>query len=551
MKRLGNVRTITALAMAASLGLAGCSGDESPGGSAVGGSAQGDPAKSLSIVAGSEQRSVLDQVVVPWCESKGYTCTYTLMGSVDQARLLQSGDKSHDAYWFASSVFSQLGNSSSQLQQTKPIFLTPVVYAGFKPVMQRLGMVGKDVTAAQIMASVESRKAKVWATNPTQSNSGATTLFSFLNHVAGNQPGQALTKQQLESPKVVKGMQTFVQSIDRTPPSTGTMMDDCLGNPDACETMFTYEDLVIEKNLELVKQGKQPLHVAYPRGAMAVSDAPLGFSSHGQDQETAKKQLFAELQDHLLTDADAKAKILGLGRRPAGGVGLSLDNADPKVFNPEWGIQAKLKERGVTYPSAAVIEEALDAYHASFRKPVRLFYCLDASGSMRDNHGWEGVREAAGALFDPAQAKRNLLQTAKGDVTQVAIFNSGITAGPWRVDGNADDALRDLQSKVVGHEPNGGTDMYSCLQAAATEFGKETDKSRKKLVVVMSDGQSDNSQRDAAIAAITSTGAPVITIAFGDGADPSQLQEVAEKTNGAFVQRNDMVSALREAAGYR
>lgn len=35
----------------------------------------GEPATTLRIVAGSEQRSILDQVVVPWCESKGYTCS--------------------------------------------------------------------------------------------------------------------------------------------------------------------------------------------------------------------------------------------------------------------------------------------------------------------------------------------------------------------------------------------------------------------------------------------------------------------------------------------
>ena len=45
--------------------------------------------------------------------------------------------------------------------------------------MQKLGMVGKDVTAAEIITSVESRKATVWATNPTQSNSGATVPYGW------------------------------------------------------------------------------------------------------------------------------------------------------------------------------------------------------------------------------------------------------------------------------------------------------------------------------------------------------------------------------------
>ena len=509
-----------------------------------------DPATTLTIVAGSEQRSVLEQVVAPWCDQQGYHCTWKLLGSVDQARLVQNKSTDHDAYWFASSVFSQLGNSDGQLTQVKPMFLTPVVYAGFKPVMEKLGMVGRDVTAAEIITSVEKKTVTTWATNPTQSNSGATTLFSFLNHFAGNPPGQALTQQQLNSDKVVTGMQTFIRSIDRTPPSTGTMMDQCLENADICQTMFTYEDLVIEKNKELVDQGRDPLYVVYPRGAMAISDAPLGFSDHGQEQVGAKKEIFTKLQSYLLSDQEARAKLLSLGRRPAGGVGLSLSNPDTSVFNPDWGIKANLREQGVTYPAGPVIEQALDMYHTRFRKPVHIFYCLDGSGSMKENNGWNGVEEAAGALFDPVQARRNLLQTGPEDLTGVAVFNGGIAAGPWSVKGNQDKDLLGLREKIVAHEPGGGTDMYSCLERAAQELASSP-RTLKKLIVVMSDGKSGDRHRSRALSTVTSLGAPVISIAFGEGADPGQLEEIAKETGGSFVQKDDMVQALREAAGYK
>ncbi len=87
-------------------------------------SALKDEAKTLRIVAGSEQKSVLEQVVAPWCKSKGYHCEWTLLGSVDQARLLQSGSEDYDAYWFASSVFAQLGNSDGKLVDLEPMFIT-------------------------------------------------------------------------------------------------------------------------------------------------------------------------------------------------------------------------------------------------------------------------------------------------------------------------------------------------------------------------------------------------------------------------------------------
>ncbi len=57
--------------------------------------------------------------------------------------------------------------------------------------------------------------------------------------------------------------------------------------------------------------------------------------------------------------------------------------------------------------------------------------------------------------------------------------------------------------------------------------------------------------KDRVLPRVKAAGAPVITIAFGNDADPGQLKEVAQMTNGAFVQKSDMVAALREAAGYK
>src|SRR4029453_322108 len=63
-------------------------------------------------VPGAEQQGVLETIVKLWCESKKYTCRFTLKGSVDQARALASGSQDYDAYWFARSVFSPLGDKS-------------------------------------------------------------------------------------------------------------------------------------------------------------------------------------------------------------------------------------------------------------------------------------------------------------------------------------------------------------------------------------------------------------------------------------------------------
>jgi Ca-activated chloride channel family protein len=511
-----------------------------------------DP-KSISIVAGSEQASVLETIVKPWCAANGYTCTFTLKGSVDQAHLLAAGSRDFDAYWFASTVFLQVGDEHSVLQDVKPMFLTPIVYAGWQSEMTKLGFVGKkDVTIADILTAVESGKTRVWVTNPTQSNSGATVLFGFMNYFAGNGPGQALTQEQLDSAAVDQGITRFIRAMDQTPPSTGTLMNDCIAHSDICRTMFTYEDLVIEKNQELVKAGKEPLYTVYPRGSLAISDAPLGFFPHGNDSDAGKKKAFDDLQTYLLTSPEAQTKLLALGRRPANSIGLSLSNPDLAVFNPAWGIQANLREQGIQFPATAVIRSALDRYQTHYRRPVAAYYCLDGSGSMADNGGWEGVENAAHQIFDQDKAAANFLQTHPEDRTTVAIFNTGITGGsPWTVEGADPGQLAGLATKVTDYDAGGGTNMYGCLIRAVAELNQQQATNRKRLVIVMTDGMSEEDERDAAVNQLKAAGVPVIAIAFGDEVDERQLTEVASATGGAYFKQDDLVAALRQAAGYK
>jgi Ca-activated chloride channel family protein len=511
-----------------------------------------DP-KALNIVAGSEQDKVLSTVVKPWCDEHGYTCSFTLKGSVDQARLLSAGEQNFDAYWFASTVFLQVGDRQSRLQDVKPMFLTPIVYAGWRSEMDKLGFTGKpDVGIGDILTAVESGQTRVWVTNPTQSNSGATVLLGFMNYFAGNGPGQVLTQQQLDSPAVNDGITRFIRAMDQTPPSTGTLMNECLAHTDTCRTLFTYEDLVIEKNQDLVAQGREPLYTVYPRGSLAISDAPLGFFPHGNESDAGKRAALGQLQNYLLTDPDAQARLLRLGRRPATSIGLSLPNPDLAVFNPSWGIVANLREQGIQFPATPVILSALDRYQTHYRRPADTYYCLDGSGSMADNGGWKGVEGAAHQIFDQEQAASNFLQTHPQDRTTVAIFNTGLTAGsPWTVEGNDAAQLRDLTRRIVDYDAGGGTNMYACLIRAASELAPRRSAERKRLVIVMSDGVSEEDDRDRAVKALKDAGVPVISLAFGEDLDEAQLREVANATGGAYFKQQDLVLALRQAAGYK
>jgi Ca-activated chloride channel family protein len=511
----------------------------------------------LSIVMGTEQHLVFEQIVAPWCQKNGLTCNAKELGSVDQANLLSDDCGKlppYDVFWFASTVFEQIGNEKcNKLVDSQPMFSSPVVFAGWRHVMDGLGFApGSNTSIQQILDAVESGKAKVWITNPTQSNSGATVFFGFLNYFAGNPPGKALTQEQLDSEPVRNGITRFLSNFKHTPPSTKTMMDECTASPDRCDGVFTYEALVIEANRERVPKGEEPMTVVYPQGSLAFADSPLGFLPHGDN--STKKPNFEKLQKYLLSP-EAQQALLQLGRRPVNSSGLSLPNA-PKdilenVFRSDWGIVTDRQEQPIRFPSASVIENALYNYNTVYRPPGNFVYCIDGSGSMGGNGGWKGVTQAANILFDPDNAKKYMLLANPRDSTTVFIFDDGIKGGPWTVNGNNSDDLLGLKKHITDSSPDDGTNIRGCLARAADVFRSYVGDSRKKSVVLMTDGQ-DSGHDDASIKELAAMGIPVIAIGFGSDVDEHDLRDViVAGTGGTYIRKDDVVSALRDAAGFR
>jgi len=543
-------KALAAIGAALCLVAAGCSAEKgsSPG-------AYSDDPKVLSILMGSEQHLVFEQIVRPWCKDNGLDCTAKELGSVDQANLLTDGCDTpppYDVFWFASTVFEQIGNARcGKLVDSKPMFSSPVVFAGWQSVMDRLGFKpGSNTTIQQIFDAVESGRAKVWMTNPTQSNSGATAFFGFLNFLAGNPPGKALTQEQLDSDAVSSGITGFMGKLGSTPPSTKTLMDDCAGAPERCDAVFTYEALVIETNKDRVSKGLEPMTVVYPQGSLAFADSPLGFLPHADN--AAKKSNFEKLQAYLLSP-EAQQALLQLGRRPVNSSGLSLPNLSKElqdnVFRTDWGIVTDRQEQPIRFPSASVIESALYNYNTRFRQPGNFIYCIDGSGSM-DGAGWDGVVQSADILFDPDTARKYMLLANPRDSTTVFVFNDGIKAGPWTVDGNKPDDLRGLQRHINESGPGGGTNIRGCLQRAADVFRGYGNDPRKKAVVLMTDGQ-DGGHDNAAISELAAMGVPVIAIGFGDVDEHDLRDVIADGTGGTYIHKDSVVSALRDAAGFR
>jgi Ca-activated chloride channel family protein len=498
-----------------------------------------EPRLTFRLVTGTENRPLVP-MIQEFAEGEGVRIEFSHQGSVDTMLEIQEGAQNYDAVWPASSIWLSLGDKQGIVSRTKNIMATPVVFALKKPVAERLGWIGRDVTVEEILAAAEAGQVRYMTSSATQSNSGAMAYLGYLYAFAG-QP-QVLTSEMLHDPAVVEPTKRILNLVDRTAGASGFLANLFLQQYEAFDGMVNNESAIITANQQLTSEGKDPLYVIYPVDGLAIADWPLGYINRG---DATKADFFTKLQDFLLSE-EVQQDLLAVGRRT--GLGLNPVGADPEVFNPAWGIDLGRVIEPITLPTADVIEEALILYQTEFRKPSFTIYCLDYSGSMAGDG--EGELEAAmGVLLDPDQASLYLIQPSSGDVTIVLPFNHDVI-DQWRTDGNDPTTLRVLLAKVTAQGTGGNTNIYGCAIAALDAMAAADLQGYAPAIILMTDGQSNQGDFDDLDRRLgwESPGViPIYGILFGDASE-EQLNQIAEATSGrVFDGQSDLIGAMRDA----
>ena len=527
------------------LALAGCGKQSQSDNASPGSSVPSQRGASLSIVAGSENKS-LEPIVQEFARRNGVTINMTYMGSVEIGQEIAKGTQCpFDAVWPAASLWIDLFDSAKVTRSAVSIMRTPVVFAVKKPVAQSLGWIGKDVKVMDILKAAEARKVRFAMTSATQSNSGASAYLGFLVAFAGNP--EVLTNDHLKGNEARTLIKKFLGSVNRSAGSSGFLKDLMVERYDLLDAMVNYEAMMIEANQALVAQGREPLYAIYPVDGLTIADSPLAFVNKG---DAAKEAGFKKLQQYLLSP-EVQRQIQAQGRR-TGLVGMGAETADARVFNPDWGIDLNRVLTPVRMPGGAVIREALELYQVAFRKPSCTMFVLDFSGSMRGK-GEEQVKEAMRTLLTPAIASRYLLQLSPEDVTVVMPYSDNIVA-EWVVQGNDPKDLDDLMMKVENQGPMAGTYTHKALlQALAKAKTYASTGKYHTSVILMSDGEATDKLQDF-FARIDQDrigrDIPIYTVLFGE-AKERDMKALADGMAGKmFDGRKDMAKAFREAKGY-
>jgi len=535
----------TGLALVLAVFLAGC-GDDNKG-SGTSGSSQTAPID-LTIVAGSECKA-LQPLFDQFQSEHNVHLSLQYTGSLDISQDLDSDNPPADAYMPSNTLWITLGDTHKHVKDVKSIARTYVVFGIKEPVAKSLGWEGRKVTVSDILQEAQAGKLRYMMTSATQSNSGASAYIGYLYAFAGHP--EVLTPKDLKKPDVQTKIKAILGTVNRSAGSSGFLKDLFLQRYDDFDGMVNYESVIIETNKELVAQHKDPLYVVYPSDGLSIADYPLGFVDHG---DAAKKKLFDDLQTFLLSQP-AQSQIASLGWRTSP-IGMQVQNADPSVFNPAWGIDTKRVFSPIRLPDAATIQEALTLYQTTFRKPSFTVYALDFSGSMGDNGGVDGLKAGVSQIISPDKSSRLFLQASPKDVNVIIPFSDH--DHKWeemRVVGNDPNALNGLVAKVNTLQPSGGTDFYSALTRALEIVRAQPGiENYSAAIILMTDGQDNQGQKaryeDALRAAGSHASVPIYALTYGE-ADTSQLGPIADETSGKiFGGKDDLKRAFRDVKGY-
>jgi Ca-activated chloride channel family protein len=435
-------------------------------------------------------------------------------------------------------MWIQLGDIHAVTRLQSSIMKSPVVFGVKRSVAERLGWIGTDVFVDDILSAAESGQLHFMMSNAAQSDSGASAYLGFLYAFSGHP--NLLTQADLERADVAEKIKRILGTVGRSAGSSGLLKDLFIQDYATFDGMVNYESVIIETNQELDSAGLEPLYVIYPVDGTTIADSPLAYIAKG---DSAKEETFRRLQAFFRSD-DVQQQLLQSGRRT--GLGLNPPNANPAVFNPNWGIDTQRILTPIKIPGAEVVREALMLYQTVFRKPSFTVFALDFSGSM-EGAGEGQVKEAMRLLLDQSQAEPYWLQAAPQDITIVVTFNSAVR-DVWEVDGNDPGQLLSLANKIDLTEADGGTDIYEPVIHGLKMMEEHGISGYFPAVVLLTDGKSEKGIKFVQDFLATSAlgPVPVFAITFGD-ASVEQLAELAELTSGkVYDGRNDLVDAFRQ-----
>jgi Ca-activated chloride channel homolog len=471
------------------------------------------------------------------------------MGSGEAMQAIASGTKA-TVFSPASSVYIPLLNDAYRTATNRPnpvvragdpLVLSPVVVGMWKPMAEKLGWPGKQLSWADLLKVATDPKGwggygypewgrfKFGHTHPEYSNSGFLAVLA--EAYAGAKKTRDLTPADLDT-KAVRGFLTGVEdTIVHYGKSTGFFSDKMIARgPTYLSAAVLYENLVIESR---GKNAEPPLVAVYPVEGTFWSDHP--YSILDADWVGADERAAATSFQAFLKSKPAQERAMALGFRPS----------DPAIaiaapIDAAHGVDPKQPQTILQVPSNQTLSKLLDVWKLT-KKGTDATVVFDKSGSMRGN-----------AMVQAKVGTRSFIDSlTPRDEVSLLFFDSRVyPAYPATQPLMLSNDRKALYDRVDNVNAEGGTALYDAIAEAygAAEARAKRRPGEIHALIVMTDGVDENSKMTLAALKVRLKGEDasvrIFTIAYGEKAETTVLTDIAEAGRGTFAKGD--VSSIRE-----
>ncbi|MBW8762332.1 MAG: VWA domain-containing protein [Microbacterium sp.] len=593
-------RTPAAIAATAliALVLSACTPGDDTGTDAEGQGFPSDGCTHITIATSSEKVNMLDKLAEAFKDSPEHdglkTCATVRpinVSSGNAARYLTAGDDwpsdDHDLWptlWSpASTVWTDrvaAAASANLVGEPASFTRTPVVFGMPEPMAKALGWPDKPISITDLSQLCQDPEGwgsvgkdiwgafKISKTNPNTSTTGLSTILMQSYEASGKSAD--LTSADVDA--AADFSRVFEECVIHYGDTTGNVLSTLYDETQNGSNGSAYVSAVALEETSLLNynQGNPDSHTVqpgetltppktklvavYPAGGSMWSDNPV--TVLGAQWVTAEQRTAGEAFAAFLQTTDAQKILPEYGFRP-------LDESVPlgKLFTANFGVDPAQPAVTLPKPDVDVISTAIDQW-TQVRKPSSVLELIDISGSMDDPIG-DGRSRLDGAIQG---AQTTLDHFRSTDEVGVWAFTTGISSDA----GEGIQILRDVTAlgsdgekldsslEDLHYAQRNGTPLYDAILTAYEAMSERAEPGRINAIVVLSDGEDTDSATslDSLIAKIgksTKEGgsdAPVriFPIAYGEGADTSALQRIADATGGQLfdasnAERIDLVFA--------
>ncbi len=403
---------------------------------------------------------------------------------------------------------------------------SPVVIATWEGVARELGWPDRDIGWKDIQQKATADANFKWNHPSTGHASGLlATLAEFY-------AGAGLTRGLTEEAATAQTTLDYVRAVEATVRFYGEG-EDVIVQRLAAEGQGFLDAFVAQEQVVIAwnqSQSGERLIALYPAEGTLWADHPLALLELGASGEaplTDNQRRTYQALVTFLTSPDVQRQLLAAGYRPAN-LDIRLDETG-SPFATAVAVDWRQPQTTLQIPSANVVEVVQNVWWYT-KRPTNVYLVVDTSGSMEESGKIELTRVAL----------RSFVEQMRGDRDQVGLITFASTVNVLRPIQPLDDAGRSSLNRAIDQlQAAGNTALIDSVWEAYSELTLRGDPEAINAIVVMTDGQENNSRHSLAelqrrIQQERGTSVVIFTIAFGNDADEKLLRSMAETGGGQF-----------------